>query len=66
MSWRDTTWVVWSALALLLVACEVAAVLPGGRFPGAGALLRMLTASPARRAVLLIGWLWLGWHTFAR
>ena len=66
MSWREATWGVWSALALLLVACQLAASIPGGRFPGAGALLRMLTASPVRRAVLLVGWLWLGWHTFAR
>ncbi len=66
MTWRDVTWAVWSAIALVLVASEAAAIVSRGRLPRADDLLRMMTASPTRRTLLVLGWLWLGWHTFAR
>lgn len=66
MTWRDATWAIWSAIALLLVASQVAAIVSRGRLPRAGDLLRLMTASPTRRALVVLGWMWLGWHTFAR
>jgi hypothetical protein len=29
-------------------------------------LMRLLTATRLRRILMLIGWMWLGWHFFAR
>ncbi len=67
MTWRDVTWAVWSAIALVLVAVRGRRDrLARGRLPRADDLLRMMTASPTRRTLLVLGWLWLGWHTFAR
>ncbi len=66
MTWRDATWGIWSAIALLLVASQAAGIVSRGRLPRADDLFRVMTAGPTRRAVALLGWLWLGWHTFAR
>jgi len=38
----------------------------GGRIPGYGALARVTTAGPVRRTVVVLAWMWLGWHAFAR
>ncbi len=66
MTWRDATWALWSATALLLVAIQGAGIVSRGRLPRADDLFRLVTASPTRRALVVLGWLWLGWHTFAR
>jgi len=66
MSWRDATLAVWAVLAAALVACQVAAVVSAGRLPGADALARRITAPAWARAAVLLGWMWLGWHAFAR
>ena len=68
MTCRDVTWALWSAIALLLVAIQVAGI----ALAWAPARERTTcsgwwTASPTRRATpVVLGWLWLGWHTFAR
>ena len=56
---------VWGALAAALVGLEVAARL-GARVPRIGEVFSALVARRALRAALLAGWVWLGWHFFAR
>ena len=36
------------------------------RTPTLGRAITRLKRIPAARALLLAGWLWLGWHTFVR
>ena len=66
MSWRTATLVVWIGLALLLVACQVAVLTSRGRLPRIGELVSRATAGWAGRGIVLVGWMWLGWHAFAR
>jgi len=66
MTWRQATFTVWALLAAGVVACEVAAVVSAGRFPGADVLARRITSPGPVRVLVLLGWMWLGWHAFAR
>jgi hypothetical protein len=65
MSDRLATIVVWVALALVAVGLEAAA-LSTRRLAGVGAALSRLARSPAGRLAVALGWMWLGWHVFAR
>ena len=58
--------VLWLVAAGALGACEVASrrIRRGG--PTAGQVLRSARGHLAGRLVLVIGWVWLGWHVFAR
>lgn len=58
-----------AGFALLLGALAVLEALarrPGSRIPTAGQWLGYLMRPRAGRALILLGWLWLGWHYFAR
>jgi hypothetical protein len=66
MTWREGSFIIWSVLAATLVGCQVIALASRGRLPTMGALFGVITAGPLRRAVVLLGWMWLGWHAFAR
>ena len=44
----------------------IAAALSGGRLPTLGSVVTRMTASGAVRILLTLGWVWLGWHAFAR
>jgi hypothetical protein len=63
---RHVTLVVWAALGLALVAVQLAASVSKGRFPGLGALVVRGRRNPVGRVILLLAWMWLGWHAFAR
>jgi len=63
---RDATLLGWWLVGGGLVACQLVAAVSRGRFPGVGAVLRRLGTSGTGRALLLLGWAWLGWHAFAR
>lgn len=63
---RDAAEAVWVALALALLALEAVAVARPGRVVGVSVALRRLTARPGWRAAFFLGWMWLGWHFFAR
>lgn len=56
---------LWSILAVVLVGLEATARATR-HLPTAGAALGALTRFPVLRIVLLLGWMWLGWHLFAR
>ncbi len=66
MTWRDATLAVWATFALVVVGCQVVALVSKGRYPTVDTLFRWLTAGRARRALVLVAWMWLGWHAFAR
>ena len=63
---RHATLVVWGALGLAVVGCQVVAMLSKGRLPGLGDGVRRVTSSRLGRWLLLLAWAWLGWHAFAR
>ncbi len=66
MTWRVGSFVVWGVLALWVVALEVLAWRGRAGVGRPGPLLLRLFRVPWGRAVLLVGWMWLGWHLFAR
>lgn len=57
---------VWATVALALVASEVAAVVRHDPQAGLGELLRCLVGNWRRMIAIYLGWMWLGWHFFAR
>lgn len=63
---RHVTLVVWGVLGLFVVACQVTAAISGRRFPGLGSLVVRARSNLPGRYVLLLAWMWLGWHAFAR
>jgi len=63
---RHATLWVWALLAAALVGCQIVAVVSRGRFPGLGTLITRVTVSRVGRGVVVLVWMWLGWHAFAR
>jgi len=63
---RHITLIVWGALGATVVLGQVLAVVSKGRLPGLGALVGWVTKSRAGRYLLVVAWMWLGWHAFAR
>lgn len=57
---------LWLCAVAGLCACELAARLAGHGWSNAAQLLRRARRIAWSRAALLLGWLWLGWHVFAR
>jgi hypothetical protein len=66
MSARDWTMAVWGLVGFGVVICLLVTALSKERIPTLGATVGRITASRAGRVVLVIGWMWLGWHAFAR
>lgn len=66
MTWRTVSLAVWTALAVAVVGAQIVAVASRGRLPTVEALARAATAGTVRRGVIVLGWMWLGWHTFGR
>ncbi|MCU1466277.1 MAG: hypothetical protein JWM72_2205 [Actinomycetia bacterium] len=54
----------WVVLGVAFAAAWIGALASHGRFPTAGALLRMATHHVVVRVLLLAGWVWVGWHFF--
>jgi Family of unknown function (DUF6186) len=63
---RATTLLVWALLAAMVVAGSIVARLSEEGFPGVGAVVKRVTISRVGRGVLVLAWMWLGWHAFAR
>ena len=66
MSTRTITIAGFVALIAALVVLEAMGRRPGSRIPTAGEWLGYVMRPRAGRALILAGWLWLGWHYFAR
>jgi len=63
---RQWTMVVWALLGLGVFVFLIATKLSKRRPPTLGGLVRRITQHPLGQWLLVIGWAWLGWHTFAR
>ena len=63
---RGASLVVWGVLGATLVVGQIVAGAGRGRRPGLGTLVRHVSASRGGRGLLILGWMWLGWHAFAR
>ena len=57
---------IWILLTVALVACQALALGRRGWVAGLGELRHRLTRSRLVTGALLIGWMWTGWHFFAR
>lgn len=66
MTDREWSFVVWGLLGSGVAACVILAALSGGRFPTLGTVVSRMTATSVGRSLLVLGWIWLGWHAFAR
>jgi hypothetical protein len=62
---RTTTLWGYAVLAAAAVAYQAAGLLLH-RTPTLGQALQAAKRLPAGRLVLVVAWLWLGWHTFVR
>ena len=63
---RVITIIGFAALILALFALEFLARRKGSRIPTLGAWLGYVMRPKAGRVLILLGWLWLGWHYFSR
>ena len=62
---RIASLTVWGFLAIGPLACEVASLI-GSRLAGFGRVLDVVGTGRWRTLPLFVGWMWLGWHFFAR
>jgi hypothetical protein len=65
MTWKIASDAVWVALAVVIAGVAVLSH-RSSRLVTCGETMRRLAARPAARAVVLLFWMWLGWHSFAR
>jgi hypothetical protein len=63
---RVITIIGFSGVIAGIVILEIIARRPGTRIPTLGEWLGYLMRPKTGRALILLGWLWLGWHYFAR
>jgi hypothetical protein len=63
---RQWTLAVWALLGALVVLGVAVTVLSRGRFAGPASLVQRITGVRGGRVVLVVAWMWLGWHAFAR
>jgi hypothetical protein len=66
VSGRQWTLAVWALLGALVVLGVAVTALSRGRFAGPASLVQRMTAVRGGRVVLVVVWMWLGWHAFAR
>lgn len=67
MSTRAVTLLGWALLAAAFVVLEARALVRRSRFASLGdAVEVVLRSSRIGRGIVLLGWLWLGWHVFVR
>jgi hypothetical protein len=63
---RVITIIGFAALILALFALELLARRKDSRIPTLGEWLGYVMRPKAGRLLILLGWLWLGWHYFSR
>lgn len=57
---------LWAALAACAVAAVAISHLPGARLERISTLVRRVEANRAAYVCVILGWMWVGWHFFAR
>jgi hypothetical protein len=63
---RTATLIVWAVLAAVVVTGQIVACVSERGFPGLGTIVKHVTYSCVGRIVLVLAWMWLSWHAFAR
>lgn len=63
---RVITIIGFACVIAALIALEIIGRRRNSRVPTLGEWLGYLMRARAGRALILLGWLWLGWHYFAR
>jgi hypothetical protein len=66
MTTRAITIIGFSALIAALIVLEMLGRRKTNKIPTLGEWLGYVMRPRAGRALVLVGWLWLGWHFFAR
>jgi Family of unknown function (DUF6186) len=66
MSTRAITIAGFAAIIAALVVLEILGRRETNRIPALGEWLGYIMRPRAGRVLILLGWLWLGWHYFAR
>lgn len=66
MNVRDQMLVVWAVLGLATLACVVVSMVRPAWIATFNTTVRALVSPLALRVVVVLGWMWLGWHFFAR
>ena len=66
MSGLVVTWVGWTVLAVAVLFTESIAHLRTRRVPSLASVLGFVARRPAGRCALLLVWVWVGVHVFAR
>jgi len=63
---RDLVLAVWAFLAAAVVGCVLASIPRRSRIVSFGTLVDRASARIGWRVALVVGWMWVGWHFFAR
>jgi Family of unknown function (DUF6186) len=66
MTTRVITITGFACVIIALFVLELIGRRPATRIPTLGEWLGYIMRARAGRAAILLGWLWLGWHYFAR
>jgi hypothetical protein len=66
MSVSTLSYVVWAAIGVAALALWWWSVIRPGAVAAPGEVVGRLVANPVLRVVLVLGFMWLGWHLFAR
>jgi Family of unknown function (DUF6186) len=66
VSSRDLTFAVWAALGLCVLCLGLLSAFRPRLVPTPRAAVGTIVSNRPGRIVLILGWMWLGWHLFAR
>ncbi|MGP0031726.1 MAG: DUF6186 family protein [Acidimicrobiales bacterium] len=66
MSGRDWSFLVWACLGGAVLAWLVITWVWRERLATLGAVVSGWRRNRVARVLLVVGWMWLGWHAFAR
>jgi hypothetical protein len=67
VTWRDASWAAWALIGAATVVLTALSVARRGGVRGPFAPLRTYLADhPVARTAAVVGWMWVGWHFFAR
>lgn len=66
MSTSALSYAVWALLGLATIALMVRSRTAGSSLARPAEVLARLATGPFLRVALVLGWMWAGWHLFAR
>ncbi|MFZ0664477.1 MAG: DUF6186 family protein [Acidimicrobiales bacterium] len=63
---REGSFIVWAALGFAVVCCVVVSAVRPRWIATFNSSVRGLVSTTWVRVIVVVGWMWLGWHLFAR